>query len=409
MSVRRRRLFIAAALSAGLLLAAPVGAADAAAAGGGGGGPHACTEQQRVIANPDAAPSALFGRSVAIGRGRLLVGSPSDRFQVARPGAAYLFDAGGKLEHRLANPAPASADEFGWSVALHGRLAAVGAPEQGGGTVHVYRASSGKLVRSIGNPAPAPDDRFGESVALSGTRLLAGASGTDDGGDPYAGVAHLFDATSGKLLRTFHNPEPGSRQGFGASVAIDGDRALIGAGGFGGTLADGSRDGAAYLFDLRTGALLQTFHNPGNPDRSESFGLAVALDGRRALIGARGNRNGGQDLSGAAFVFDTRTGDLETTLLNPAPDAVDFFGDAVALDGGTALVGAPLDRTASAAGGSAYLIDVRRNRVVRSWSGGNGEGLGAGVALDGDRAVAGAPLADTGSGEVWLLGPGCHR
>lgn len=407
MPVRRRRLFTAALLATGLLLAVLVG--PAGAAGNRGGGPAGCAEH-RVVANPDAAPWALFGRSVALDRGRLLVGSPTDRFQVARPGGAYLFDTDGKLEHRLADPAPAPADEFGWSAALEGKQAAVGAPEQGGaGAVHVYWASSGRLVRSLGGPTPTTGDRFGESVALSGPRLLVGASGVDDGGDPFAGAAYLFDTASGQLLRTFRNPEPGTREAFGASVAIAGDTALIGAGGFGGTLADGSRDGAAYLFDLRTGALLQTLHNPTSPDRNENFGLAVALAGHRALVGARGNRNGGQDLSGAAFVFDTHTGNLETTILNPAPGAVDFFGDAVALDGGMALIGAPLDGTASPAGGSAYRIDIRRGRVVGSWSGSNGEGVGAGVASDGSRAVAGAPRAGAGSGEVWLLGAGCRR
>lgn len=419
MPIRRSRLSTAVLASTALALAG-LGAAVAPAAAAGGGGPggghpgacadhadhsdHSDHPDHEVVANPDPGPYARFGQSVALAGDRLAVGSPSDRFQVSRPGAAYLFDADGhRLQRRLASPASAPADEFGWAVALHGKLVAVGAPQQGGaGAVHLYRASSGKLLRSVTDPAGAFDDRFGESVALSGNRLLVGASGVDSGGDPFAGAAYLFDTTTGALVRTFANPEPGNRDAFGASVAIDGDRVLIGAGGFGGTGTEPARDGAAYLFDLRSGALLQTFHNPTAPAGDENFGLAVALDGRRALIGARGNRNGGQDLSGAAFAFDTRTGDLTATILNPAPDAVDFFGDSVSLQGRTALIGAPLDRTASPAGGAAYLVDIERGRVLRSWFGPAGNGVGTSTALSGDRAVVGAPSASTGSGEVWL-------
>ncbi|MGK7872437.1 MAG: hypothetical protein AB4426_03740 [Xenococcaceae cyanobacterium] len=72
-------------------------------------------------------------------------------------------------------------------------------------------------------------DQFGNSVAVSGNHLLVGARLDDVGGISNIGSAYLFDALSGDLLRTFSNPSPEFNNQFGHSVAIDGDRVLVGA------------------------------------------------------------------------------------------------------------------------------------------------------------------------------------
>ena len=101
-----------------------------------------------------------------------------------------------------------------------------------------------------------------------------------------------------KLTQTFNNPTPANFDVFGYSVAISGNNALIGAplDAMGGVNA-----GSAYLFDITTGTLLQTFNNP-TPESDDIFGNSVAISGNNALIGAPRNATGGFD-AGSAYLY----------------------------------------------------------------------------------------------------------
>ena len=119
--------------------------------------------------------------------------------------------------------------------------------------------------------------------------MLIGAL-TDDTNGQNIGQAHLFDAVTGNLLRTFSDPTITSVDLFGISVAIDGNNALIGA----------SRDdtngldvGQAHLFDAVTGNLLQTFNDP-TITTGDRFGGDIAIDGNNVLIGAPLDDTNGQ-------------------------------------------------------------------------------------------------------------------
>ena len=101
-------------------------------------------------------------------------------------------------------------------------------------------------------------DAFGWSVALDGNNILIGAfDNNSDGID--VGRAYLFDGLTGNLSQTFTMPDIANRDGFGRSVAIDGNKVLIGA-PF--NDSDGIDVGRAYLFDGLTGNLSQTFTMP---------------------------------------------------------------------------------------------------------------------------------------------------
>ena len=90
----------------------------------------------------------------------------------------------------------------------------------------------------------------------------------------------------------FLNPSPARSDYFGSSVALSGNNALIGSYG------ENTDSGAAYLYDVSTGGLLQSFLNP-TPASFDAFGFSVALSGNNALIGALGEDN----YSGAAYVY----------------------------------------------------------------------------------------------------------
>ncbi|MCH8879727.1 MAG: AAA family ATPase [Planctomycetes bacterium] len=163
-------------------------------------------------------------------------------------------------------------------------------------------ASYDSLLKALINKHVPPSDGaaidfFGYSVAISGTTAIVGAWGDDDNGAG-SGSAYTFDITTGQQLAKLL-PEDGSAgDGFGRSVAISGATAVVGAVYY----DDGSDSGSAYLFDTTTGQqLAKLLSDDGEPD--DWFGLSVAISGPTAIVGAHRHDDNGSS-SGAAFLFD---------------------------------------------------------------------------------------------------------
>ena len=75
--------------------------------------------------------------------------------------------------------------------------------------------------------------------------------------------------------------------------------------------------GVAYLFDGETGSVLQTFHNP-TPDEGDWFGQFKAVLWNNVLLSAQNDDFGGQD-AGVVYLFDSATGEVIHTFVNPDP------------------------------------------------------------------------------------------
>ncbi len=150
------------------------------------------------------------------------------------------------------------------------------------------------------------------------------------------------------------------------------------------------------------------------PDRipTSKFGASVALDGMTAVAGAPMYDN-----RGAAFVFTRDSETAETWSLQARVQADDIakndaFGQAVSIHGDTVLIGAPTARVSGNANqGAAYLFD----RVGTQWiqqtklsAGGAGGLFGSAVDLNYSTAIVGAPGGNaayiyTGGGANWTL------
>ena len=83
-------------------------------------------------------------------------------------------------------------------------------------------------------------------------------------------------------MNTFNNPTPATNDGFGYAVALEGDAVLVGAYLDDNTLVNA---GAAYLFDGSSGGLVRTFEKP-SPISGGQFGAALAMSGGTVLVGA---------------------------------------------------------------------------------------------------------------------------
>ena len=342
-----------------------------------------------TITNPTPEQFDAFGNSVAaVGSAMVLVGAPQDNTGAQDAGAAYLFTTNGVLITTFLNPTPVAGENFGESVAAVGaNHVLIGSPNDRPGALHFGAAylffANGVLVNTFTNPTPASLDSFGFSVAGMGkNRVLIGAT-RDDAGATNAGVAHLFH-TNGTLLMTFTNPTPEVGEEFGYAVAALGnDRVIIGALG---DNTGGSFSGAAYLFSTN-GTLLTTFNNP-TPADFDNFGISVAaVGGDRVLIGAGFDSTGATN-AGAAYLFTTN-GVLITTLTNPAPEANDQFGRAVAVVGtNRVLIGANYDNVLTPDAGAAYLFTL--------------ESFSPGVIADGVRGTA-ITTEDLADGAVTVM------
>lgn len=232
-----------------------------------------------------------------------------------------------------------------------------------------------------------PSDRFGYSVALSDNRAVIGAVGER--------AAYIFTREGGgwsqeaKLVPT----APPEEDFFGFSVGLSGSTVVVGA-----PLDDdgGFDAGAAYIFARDSagawspqGKLLA-----GDGTALDYFGDAVALSGDTAVIGAWAAESDGG--TGAAYVFTRRSDGIWTEQTNLLPSGgADTYGDGVALSGDTAVIGA---RGSNAAyvftrGGDGGWTE--QARLTPDDATDNQFGLG--VAVSGDTALVGA-FADDDKG-----------
>ncbi len=185
---------------------------------------------------------------------------------------------------------------------------------------------------------------------------------------------------------------------FGNKVAVDGDTVVIGAKGDDDA---GLSSGSAYVFVRIEGSWSQQAKLTAiDADGLDSFGNSVAVDGDTAVIGAYYDDDAGDD-SGSAYVFVRNGSSWSQQAKLTASDARlnDLFGKSVAVDGDTVVIGADRDDDAGLSSGSAYVF-VRNGS---SWSqqakltasdAAKADHFGVSVAVNGDTAVIGVTADD---------------
>ncbi|MCO6492253.1 MAG: T9SS type A sorting domain-containing protein [Phaeodactylibacter sp.] len=267
---------------------------------------------------------------------------------------------------------------FGNSVGISGTRVIVG--------VHVYNVSGNnsgsafiyhwngfeweehQLIPDDGNAG----DYFGSSVAISGDKAIVGAYGDDDNGS-YSGSAYLFhwDGANWIQQQKITAADGSSGDYFGwYSVAIEGETAIVGAYG---DDDNGSSSGSAYLFHWDGANWVQQQKITASEDGAEGdyFGISVDINGGRAIVGARHDDNDNGENSGSAYLFHWNGDSWEEQqkIVASAPyqgAAGDLFGGSVSISGDKALVGARHDDNDNGENsGSAYLFHW--NEATAQW------------------------------------------
>ena len=299
-------------------------------------------------------------------------------------------------------------DYFGFSVAVSGNTAIIGAPFSKVGS-HILQGAAYVFVRSgatwtLQQKLTAADgdnvDYFG-AVAIDGDTVVVGAYGDNAGSGNFQGAAYIFTRSGATWTQQqrLAASDGATEDFFGRSVAIYGGTIVISADSDDiGT----TNQGSAYVF-VRSGAMWtqQQKLTASDGATNDFFGTSVFIYDNTIIIGASNKAVGSNTGQGAAYVF-TRSGTnwTQQQKLTAADGAKDSrFGNSVAISGETAIVGAVIDNAAS---GSAYIFTrsgtswTQQQKLTASDSG-SSDYFGNSVAISGDTVIVGADSKTVGS------------
>ena len=229
------------------------------------------------------------GASVAIDGNTILVGAPLTGF-------TYMFTKGAtgwEEKDEIVSPLD-SLPFFGWDVDLSGDTAVVGAPLMGFAYVFTRNEDSSwdegqELITGPWVGSSVAIDS--ETVVVGAPSLLPVSSQVPQG----PGSAYVFRKDANGSWQQQELPNPGV-DGFGASVAISGDRLLVGAPTDDIACPDNQfcNSGSVRMFQYDGESWSQDLHHPvliptlePSPEESDEFGWSLTIDGSRIAVGAR--------------------------------------------------------------------------------------------------------------------------
>lgn len=153
--------------------------------------------------------------------------------------------------------------------------------------------------------SPGDDDEFGLTVALSGDRAVVGAPYDDDRG-PNAGAvyAYLRVASVWQFQAKFYASDTVGDDQFGVDVDIDGDVIVVGA--WQHDHGQGPHAGAAYVFEWGTWQNCVELHGSGTVGGVTQFASSLAVSGDTIVVGSMYDDTGCGGTGtycGAAYVY----------------------------------------------------------------------------------------------------------
>ncbi|MEM6722942.1 MAG: T9SS type A sorting domain-containing protein [Bacteroidota bacterium] len=313
--------------------------------------------QVQKLVSLDREEEDFFGQSIAISGNLIIVGVPGEDEDANQAnteisaGSAYIFERDGSGTwsqiQKIVADQRAFSDLFGSSVAIQGDVAIVGARFEDedannintisqAGAAYVFERDGGGVWQQI-QKLVASDraliDFFGTTVAMDGNYAVFGtnSNNTDENSDNFltgAGAAYIFErGDNGQWVEVqkIAASDRSINDWFGHSVAISGERVLIGAhqeddDETGNNNVNGA--GSVYIFERDNNGDWTEVQKIVNSDRSltDWFGYEVAVSGDRILVGAHledDDPMGANFLNnaGSVYIFEDPT---STFIVRPA-------------------------------------------------------------------------------------------
>ncbi|MGI9245048.1 MAG: choice-of-anchor D domain-containing protein [Verrucomicrobiales bacterium] len=435
--------------------------------------------EQFYLKASNAGADDQFGSSVAIDGESLLIGAPGEdgdgtstastpNDNVGSAGSAYAFKLGlfpGTpdivVEHPTQNELVSGDAEFDFGEALVGSsgepknftLSNAGAEELTGLSLSFAGAGAADYTVDDSEISNQGGTLSGGDAATFRVRFSPLAEGprpatlqinsNDPDENPFI-IALTGEAISPQAAvqeAYLKAGNAGTVDEFGRSVAVDGDTIVIGAYIEWGDIdssASSPNDnaqgaGAVYVF-ARDGSewVQQAYLKGSNTEANDRFGYSLALDGDTLVVGARRedgdagssapSPNNHASEAGAAYIF-VRDGTnwVQQAYLKASNAAeFDYFGESVAIDGDTVVVGArgedgDVDSAAlapndNADGAGAAYVFVRnasswsQQAYLKTSNANAHDVIGISVAVDGDSVVVGA-IGEDGDGNSTAAAP----
>ncbi|WP_419931727.1 fibronectin type III domain-containing protein [Candidatus Poriferisodalis sp.] len=399
------------------------------------------------LAAADAHSYKWFGSSVAVDGDTVVVGAQYDHDEGPFSGALYVFTkpasgwASTRGNVKLTAADAAVGDRLGTLVAIDGDTIAASAPaDHDDGAVYVFTKPASGWASASGHVKLTAADTgryndFGSSIAIHGDTIVVGDQRDIVGGSVYVFTEPASGWTTASSDMKLIAADSARDERFGSSVAVDNDTVVVGArygnrsttnsgsahifhasgwttvadsapGGANATsrtitsLANGVEYGFRVRATNRAGASqpssVATATATPMPPPAQPTGLtATAGDSQVAL-----SWDDPLDATVAGYEYEFRAEIAELTSPDAAPGTI--FGDSVAVDGDTMVVGALID---SSSIGAAYVY-LRESgawgRVAKltAVDGARDDDFGYAVAIDGDTIVVGARADDDGGGDA---------
>ena len=258
----------------------------------------------------DIGPGHGFA-AVAISGDTLLIGAAGDNIHGIYSGSAYIFRFNGSQwlqEDKLIPEIGHPGDYFGARVSIHGDVALIGSwgddtNGQESGSANVFRfnpkTSKWEEEQRFEPNGSGTYQLFANTLAIWGDNILIGARGDDEAWfSAGATYAYHYDGSDWSLAEKILPPSDGLHLGFGWSVTMSADTAVIGL-----TWLPSSA-GAAEVYRLVESSWEPyQILIPSDGKGADQFGIAVALSGSTAIIGSRLNDEGAND-GGSAYIFN---------------------------------------------------------------------------------------------------------
>ena len=293
------------------------------------------------LTDPTSSKTSLFGASVVITDKYAFVGAPFDSVGgKAQRGSVSVFQLNGNTWQplqKIIDATGAEGDAFGIGIALSGNilvitaaLADIGArADQGYANTYQLNGNNWVFQQKIIN---ASGDGIG-SVAISDNFMILGSGTTKVGANNNQGAANIyqFKNNSWTFFKRLIDSTGAANGGFGSSLAMSGNFAMVGASGtFRGTIF-GTGAVFVYRFDGTTWTLSQKITDPASNEQ-DFFGGFIFMKDNYAGIGSRSSTS--PERKGAAVIF-TKVGPLwqeVQKLTDPHGIKDDGFGNTISID-----------------------------------------------------------------------------
>lgn len=354
-------------------------------------------QRVRKVFSTNSSNNQNIGLNVAIGGNWIAASSgylapyPVEDSPSSKVGKVYLWNAmTGVSSTPLLDDDMVQDDYFGRSICIVDGIVAVGEPFQKVGAVtvgvvHLYEAATGKHLRTLTPSNLNVSGRFGWDVASDGNHLAVS--------DPIDNRFRIFNISNGAEMANFTHGVADSRAGY--SLAMEGDLLVAGT----------PFDDYAQI----NAGSIQVFDCSLVKEGDGRWGAAVAASTERTVTGSPNYQLGNQSFAGSASAYRANFGSYLPLAFPGGALTGDHFGAAVGMDANYTAIGAPgRDRNTSQNAGLAYIFGSQAGGYVQTLAPDKVQAnaqFGAALDVNDGRVIVGAPGANGSKGAAYLYNP----